>query len=132
MQFFDRHQSWPVSLVLRFIRRQFVSFAYLTSPRITGHGEKTMTKTNGADRAPVHTVVMPLRVWRKMTPQEYAKQHERFGRHVAVSQEIVDGCQEVWVFLSGSIEFRDVEQQRRRQYSDDFVSGLLDRQQYNA
>jgi hypothetical protein len=64
-----------------------------------------MTKTNDADRAPVHAIVMPLRVWRKMTPQEYAEQHECFGKHVAVSQSIVEGCQEVWVYLGGLVEF---------------------------
>ena len=42
-----------------------------------------------------------------MTPQEYAEQHERFGRHVAVSQEVVEGCQEVWVFLGGFIQFNE-------------------------
>lgn len=91
-----------------------------------------MSSEKTPQSAPVHAVVIPLRVWKKMTPQEYAEQHETFGRHVAVSQEVVVGCQEVWVFLGSSIEFRDAEQQRRRQYSDDFVSGLLDRQQDNA
>lgn len=64
--------------------------------------------TDNASTAPVHAVVMPLRVWRKMTPQEYEEQHESFGRHVAVSQEIVEGCQEVWVFLGGFIQFSEV------------------------
>jgi hypothetical protein len=59
--------------------------------------------------APVDRIVMPLRVWRKMTPQEYADQHESFGRHVAVSQEIVEGCQEVWVFLGPTIEFAECD-----------------------
>ena len=29
------------------------------TPRITGHGEKTMTKSSDVDRAPVHAFVMP-------------------------------------------------------------------------
>ena len=64
-----------------------------------------MEPTSSATR--VDRIVMPLRVWRKMTPQEYAEQHERFGRHVAVSQEVVEGCQEVWVFLGGFIQFNE-------------------------
>ena len=56
---------------------------------------------------PVRVVVMPLQVWRKMTPQEYAEQHKSFGKHVAVSQEIVAGCQEVWVYLGGFIQFQE-------------------------
>lgn len=80
----------------------------------------------------MYVVVVPLSVWRKMTPQEYADQYEGFGKHFAVSQEVIEGCQEVWVFLGESIEFRDAGQQRRRQYGDDFVSGVLDRQQDNA
>lgn len=64
------------------------------------NSEKTLTS------APVHAIVMPARVWRKMTPREYAEQHESFGLHVAVSQEIVEGCQEVWVFLGGRIQFK--------------------------
>ena len=55
--------------------------------------------------APVHAVVMPLRVWRKMTVQEYAEQYGKLGKHVAVSQEIIEGCQEVWVFLGNLIRF---------------------------
>jgi len=44
-----------------------------------------------------------FRVWRKMTPEEYAEQYASFGQHVAISQEIVQGCQEVWVFLGISV-----------------------------
>lgn len=65
-----------------------------------------MTKPKDVDRAPVHAVVIPLQVWRIMTPQEYADQHESFGKHFAVSQEIVEDCQEVWVFLGGFVQFQ--------------------------
>lgn len=45
------------------------------------------------------------KVWRKMTPEEYAEQYKGFGLHVAISQEVVAGCQEVWVFLGPGINF---------------------------
>lgn len=49
--------------------------------------------------------VVPVMVWRKMTPEEYAAQYAGFGRHVAISQEVVEGCQEVWVCLGSVIQF---------------------------
>ena len=72
---------------------------------ISGHEEKIMSSENGQSSAPLHRVVIPLQVWRIMTPQEYADQHERFSKHVAVSQEIVEDCQEVWVFLGRFVQF---------------------------
>jgi len=48
-----------------------------------------------------YKVAIPCDPWKKMTPKEYAEQHESFGKHTAISLEIVDDCQEVWVFLSG-------------------------------
>lgn len=65
---------------------------------------------NASATAPVDRLVTPLQVWRKMTPEEYAAQHRGFGRHVAVSQEIVSGCQEMWVFLGPTIEFSEVNE----------------------
>jgi hypothetical protein len=65
-----------------------------------------MNKNSSNDAAQVQRLVMPLQVWRKMMPEEYADQYESFGKHVAVSQEIAEGCQEVWVFLGNFIEFQ--------------------------
>jgi len=55
---------------------------------------------------------MNIRVWRKMTPEEYAEQYASFGQHVAISQEIVQDCQEVWVFLSASEEINNMKEEK--------------------
>jgi hypothetical protein len=52
---------------------------------------------------------MDTLVWRKMTPDEYADKHKEFGKHVAVSQETVEGCQEVWVFLGQIMKFSECD-----------------------
>lgn len=43
------------------------------------------------------------KAWRKMAPEEYAEQYESFGTHTAISMGVVDGCQEVWVFLGSYV-----------------------------
>jgi len=65
------------------------------------------SENSGSENTSVDPVVMPCRVWKKMTPEEYAWSHETFGKHVAISQEIVEGCQEVWVYLGRFIEFQE-------------------------
>ena len=64
--------------------------------------------TKGHKRDSVYTVKIPLQVWRIMTPAEYSNQYESFGKHIAVSQEIVKGCQEVHVYLGGFVKFEQV------------------------
>ena len=69
-------------------------------------GERLPMSENKPPQLGVHRIVMPLRVWRKMTPEEYAEQYSTIGKHVSVSQEIVAGCQEVWVYLGGFVQFQ--------------------------
>ena len=77
-----------------------------------------MATKKPAETAPVQRLVMPLLVWKKMTPDEYATQHHGFGKHVAVTQEIVTGCQEVWVFLGPTVEFAVCDSLPRCPYCD--------------
>ena len=52
-------------------------------------------------------IKIPYLVWKKLTPQEYADQYKSFGKHVAISQETVEGCQEVWVYLGDCVQFKE-------------------------